>query len=165
MDSPSPAGLNLDNLQELGHFDWSVTAYRSVEGGGTGIEFTDNLRIEHESPGNKWYDCCEGETWIEATFDKPRRIKFFQLKSANDCPERDPYSFSVQVRNNLDSEFITINKFNAIKFSDRFQCLDFKIDTVEPVTAFRITIHSNRSLAECDNWGSGTQLAQIRFYV
>ena len=48
--------------------DWEVLTYRSVNGGGTGQEFSVNLKYDIDAPGNKWYDCWSGETWIKGNF-------------------------------------------------------------------------------------------------
>lgn len=169
MEDKSPAGCffakNLNELNQLSSDEWNVTAYRSVNGGGTGQEFTDNLKRSGDSPGNKWYDCWSGQTWIQAEFIPNARIKFMQLKSANDCPERDPYTITVDVKDEEGSEFKNIGKFTNIVWGKRYQLLDFNIDSGTEVKYLRITINENRSLIYDGHWGSGTQLAEVLFFI
>lgn len=164
----SPAGCafvkNSNELTKLSEDEWEVNVYRSVDGGGTGLEYPVNLKKDGDSPGNKWYDYQSGETWIEGIFNEPTRIKFIQLKSANDCPERDPYKISFQMKQNEESDYKTLATFDHIIFKGRYQVLDFNIETWENVKSVRVVIHSNRSMAYEQHWGSGTQLAQMIFY-
>ncbi len=167
MENKSPAACCFTNINELTKLeanDWDVSVFRSVDGGGTGEEFPDNLKIDGSSPGNKWYDYESGETWIEAQFINPTRIKFFQMKSANDCPNRDPYQISIQIRNSEEEEFQVVGNYDNIIFEERYQVKDFNIDTGKEVNFMRIVITKNLSFAEEGHWGDGTQLAQVIFY-
>jgi hypothetical protein len=163
-DSPaaiSPPVWSL--LTKMKPEDWDVSVFRSVQGGGTGEEFPENLKKDGESPGNKWYDCCVGPTWIQANFKKPVRIKFLQLKSANDCQRRDPYDITISVLKPGETEFTEIFEFMII-FEERYQVLDLHVDTVEEVSTLRIAINRNYS-AKIGEEDDGTQLAQVIFYV
>ena len=165
MDSNSPASLQgiTTDLKKITSEEWSVYSYRSVEGGGTGEEFTENLQKDGDSPGNKWYDCCSGETWIEAVFHEPQIIKLLQLKSANDCPDRDPYNITFEVKEKPDEKFTSLGNF-TVEFENRYEIKNFFVDTIEPVKIFRITINENRGKALNGSWNDGTQLAQVIFY-
>jgi hypothetical protein len=167
MDSEekSPAAYNKKtDLVEVDSREWNVSAYRSVEGGGTGEEFTDNLKYSTESGGSKWYDCWSGETWIKAAFNQPTRVRFIQLKSANDCQERDPHTVTIEIKYNANDEYRYMGEWANLCFSNRFQCLDIDLDTGDAITELKINITKNRSFAETGSWGSGTQLAQVKFY-
>jgi hypothetical protein len=166
----SPAGApfvkDISELSRLNSDDWEVSAYRDVNGGGTGEEFVENLKKDGDSPGNKWYDCWSGETWIQADFKTPRRILFIQLKSANDCPERDPWKISFYIKTcKEDLDFTKIASYDNLFWKQRYQLLDFNFDTREEVEVLKILIESNRSYATQNHWGSGTQLAQIMLYT
>lgn len=168
----SPAACafqSLSDLTKLNFNDWEVKVFRTVNGGGTGEEYPDNLKKDGSSPGNKWYDCSSGETWIEAVFKEPTRIKFLQLKSANDCQNRDPYSISVSIcdfddTSGSSSSYKTIANYDNLIFEERYQVKDFNVDTVEKVQRLRVTIHKNKSLIDKGHWGDGTQLAQLIMY-
>jgi hypothetical protein len=168
MEDKSPAACafqDFNELTKLNFNDWEVKVYRTVIGGGTGEEYPDNLKRDGSSPGNKWYDNNSGETWIEAIFKEPTRIKFLQLKSANDCPNRDPYSFSISVSEvNDSSTYKTIASYDNLIFEERYQVIDFNVDTGVKVDKLKVTIHKNKSLIESGNWGDGTQLAQLILY-
>ena len=97
---------NLNNLTKLGAEDYDLDVYRSVEGGGTGREYPSNLYEDQNADWCKWYDCQSEETWIELSFIEPTRIQFLQLKSANDCPERDPYEITITYQYNNGKENI-----------------------------------------------------------
>lgn len=160
MDS-SPAGLATEKLIKINN--WDVSAYRSVDGGGTGQEFTANLKIEGDSPGNKWYDCNSGETWIQADFWEPKQVQLIEIKSGNDCQERDPYCISLQYKYNRDDEFMTYNTINQIIFPQRYQWKEFRVNFIEQVIAIRLLIHKNKSYNDSGSWGSGTQLCELVF--
>lgn len=164
----SPAGTPYENslkeLNRLSECDLKVSAFRDVRGGGTGEEFVENLTKDGDRPGNKWYDGSAGETWIQADFNTPTRIVFLQLKSANDCPERDPYHVTFYVKKNKE-EFKKIMTFDNLIWEKRYQLQDFNVDSLEEVDTFKIVIHKNRSFALKNNWESGTQLAQVIFYT
>jgi hypothetical protein len=158
---PSPAGLSVEKLVKIE--DWTVSAYRSVNGGGTGEEFTENLKKEGNTPGNKWYDCSSGETWIQADFKEPHKVILVELRSANDCPERDPYEISFFVKYTQKDELELYEKF-TLKWEERYQIKKFKLYLKDSLTCFKIIIHKNRSLVDEGNWGSGTQLCEVIFY-
>ena len=163
-DSPAAISPKIWSLlSKMQPQEWDVSVFRSVEGGGTGEEFAENLKKDGDSPGNKWYDCYPGETWIEANFKKPVRIKFLQLKSANDCPRRDPYDITISVKKPGQSNLTQIFEF-MIVFDERHQILDLHVDTVDEVSTLRIEINRNYSSAIGED-DDGTQLAQVIFYV
>jgi hypothetical protein len=159
MQDYSPAGgAAYNKLKQLE--DWHVETYRSVDGGGTGLEYPDNLKSNYDSYGNKWYDCCSGETWIKGTFDQPIWIKSITLQSANDCDGRDPYTVSFWDED--DDKYLC--KYDDIDFNQRYQKINFLVDSERPVRKIKILIERNKSLAKYGNWGDGTQLAQVIFY-
>lgn len=144
--------------------EWSVSVYRSCEGGGTGQEFYTNLQVPGDSPGNKWYDYCSGETWIQADFKEPKNIRMLTLKSANDCPERDPAKISVMVKYEKSSEFEVIDVIDDIVFSTRYEVQEFHLCPDSKIKTIRLQINLNKSMKDSSNWGSGTQLSECNFY-
>jgi hypothetical protein len=161
----SPAGSDaMNKCKRLDSDSWKVTVYRSVEGGGTGQEFPDNLKQDIDSPGNKWYDCWSNETWIKGTFTEPRRVRKIVLQSANDTPDRDPYTIVFYKYNTDDKENNYLVKYDHVIFQERYLKKEFVVDSVEKVDAIVIVIEANKSYYENGNWGSGTQLAQVIFY-
>jgi hypothetical protein len=158
MEDWSPAGTPVyENLKRL--TDWEVETYRSVNGGGTGQEFPNNLKQDWSSPGNKWYDSDSGETWIKGTFSEPIWVKKIVLQSANDMEGRDPYTVSFWADDDKH-----LCKYDNIKYDSRYQKKEFMVDSEKPVSKINILIERNRSFAEKGHWGDGTQLAQVIFY-
>jgi hypothetical protein len=159
----SPAGIGaINNCKRIESENWAVEVYRSVEGGGTGQEFTGNLKINVDGPGNKWYDCWSGPTWIKGSFKEPKRIRKIVLQSANDCPERDPYN--ILFYKNDEKEENLLASYQHVTFKDRYLKKEFIVDSVEPVETIKIVFEENKSFHDSGNWGSGTQLAQVIFY-
>jgi hypothetical protein len=159
-----PPEPDMSQFLKLNCDEWDVSACDSVEGGGTGLEFTSNLKKDGQEDWNKWYDANSGETWIEATFPTALRIKAFQLKSANDCPGRDPYEITVSVRRPDSQEWEQLHNQSSIFFDNRFENKLFVVDTQSEVSAFRVTINRNLAEATGNFEPSGTQLAQFTLY-
>jgi hypothetical protein len=149
---------------KLAESEWEVSSFRSVEGGGTGQEFTSNLKSDGQEDWNKWYDAESGETWIQATFQNAVTIKAFELKSANDCPGRDPYEISVSVRRPGSENYEQLFNQSSIFFDTRFETKLFLLSTESEVSAFRVTINRNLAEATKNFDESGTQLAQLILY-
>lgn len=142
---------------------WTVSVLRSVEGGGTGQEFYTNLQVPGDGPGNKWYDCSYGTTWIQGDFKECQRVRMISLKSANDCPERDPYKIQIEAIKKDKNAFELVDEFDDIEFSNRYEFIDFMIPC-DYYKTIRINIVLNKSMKLNNNWGSGTQLAELVFY-
>ncbi len=135
-------------------------AFRSVQGGCTGEEFTENLKKDGDSQGSKWYDYESSPKWIEASFKTPVRVKFLQLKSANDCQRRDPYEITIQI-----GKLEQIAHFSYIIYNSRYEVKDFHVDTLEEIFCLRIRIHRNLGMAQGEVDQYGTQLAQVILYL
>ena len=143
---------------------WTVSVFRSCEGGGTGQEFYTNLQKEGDSPGNKWYDPSSGSTWIQAEFKEPQLVRMIKLKSANDCPERDPYEIMVEVKYGKDLDFHKYKQhFDDIIFDNRYDFQDFYLEP-EKYQTIRVHIIKNKSMKDYSHWGTGTQLAEFVLY-
>lgn len=143
---------------------WTVSAEGSVNGGGTGLEFVENLQKEGTDYGNKWYDARTCSTWIQADLKEPKIIKMFELMSANDCPERDPYDINVVVTYENGKED-KIFEENGLNFESRFEKQQFYINCDQKIVKFRVNISKNKSLNDLGHWGTGTQLNEFVLYV
>lgn len=44
---------------------------------------------------NKWLHAGVGESWVEAVLKVPAAITAYAMCSANDCPERDPATWTL----------------------------------------------------------------------
>ena len=82
--------LNEDNTDvECSHF---------AKGGGTGREYPINLIRKGTEAWNKWFQFESEKTW--AMLKSKQGIwtfRGFGIKSANDCPHRDPKSVVVSI--------------------------------------------------------------------
>lgn len=143
-----------------------VKAKSSIEGGETGEEFTGNLLVPGDSPGNKWYDPYNHATWIELNLTSPREVAMFGLKSANDCPERDPSFFSFYGITETGQKYLLYSA-SEVEFEERYQWKMFIFNNISEVRAFStyfLDIGKNKNFDQEGNWGSGTQLAEICLY-
>lgn len=150
-------------ITKLSPEEWDVSVYRSCEGGGTGREFYTNLKLEGNEEWNKWYDPSYGETWIIAKFKSPLRIKMVGLKSANDCPERDPYDVNILVKYENSDSFTLIEELKDLEFEERHQLQDFNIFTEGKITELQVLIKINKAFKN-GQYGSGTQLNELVLY-
>jgi len=66
-------------------------------GGGTKKECAENLVKPGQENWNKWYLNTSNSSWIQFIFKEKLLIRGFGLKSANDCPERDPVEVNFMV--------------------------------------------------------------------
>ena len=132
-------------------------------GGGTGKEFPKNLLVPGNDYGNKWYDPYEGQSWIELTLNNSKRVTMYGIKSANDCPERDPYDILLYGINKS-NEKVLLNEVYGLKFEERFMWKFFMIPNYQSFGKYRLEISSNRNFAEKKNWGTGTQLSEISLF-
>ena len=169
--------VNNDDLEEsqagrepiaINPKEWTVSTYRSCEGGGTGLEFTTNLQVPGDGCGNKWYDPSSGETWIQCDFKdkkKGHKVRIIALKSANDCPERDPSKivFYGKSLNQKSSDWVELSIEEGIEWQDRYEFQSFYIPH-DTYTSIKIVIKENKIFTKEKHWGSGTQLCEVVLY-
>jgi hypothetical protein len=138
--------------------EWTVEVRGTVSnGGGTGQEYPKCLYEDNETPGSKWLDTHSGETWVKATFQEPQPVYLILIKSANDCPTRDPYKIVIY---GDDKE---IGTWDNLEFEKRFETKSFFLDDIRPVKSLKLSIVKNKNFHSNGSWGDGTQIAQIKF--
>lgn len=139
--------------------EWTVQVRGSIaNGGGTGQEYPKCLYEDKETAGSKWLDTFSGETWVKAEFNEPQPVYLIMIKSANDCPNRDPYKI---VLYGDDKE---IGVWDEIKFEKRFETKEFFLDNIIDIKTLKLAIVKNKNFADNNSFGDGTQLAQVKFY-
>lgn len=80
----------------------SLRASADCRGGGTGREFVDNLKQTGTEGWNKWFTGHETSAEVLVRFSPNSDgsvglyVNKYALCSANDCPERDPHSWTVE---------------------------------------------------------------------
>ena len=92
------------------------------------------------------------------------QVRMIGLKSANDCPERDPTKFVVSVIYKGSKSFEQVYEEEDNDFTSRYQHLDFPIFVERPITTLRVTFKENRSMKLYKHWGTGTQLSELVLY-
>lgn len=129
-------------------------------GGGTGSEVPENLLL----PGLdwcKWYNpYSTGTAWVTLSLPKPRRITGYALTSANDCPERDPRSWTLQGQSPETGDWVDLHSVEGHSFASRHQRVqwDFESDG-EAYSEIRLNITEIRTVS------SGVQLNRIQLYA
>ena len=75
----------------------NITASHDCRGGGTGREYVTNLLSNGTENWNKWFTDggMSSSAWVQQQFPVPFRIVSYTLCSANDCPRRDPTSWTL----------------------------------------------------------------------
>jgi hypothetical protein len=85
--TPSKVTLSSDQI--------SLSAAGDICGGGTGREFLSNLLNTGTEAWNKWVHPHARSSWVKMEFRRSQHVVGYALCSANDCPNRDPVSWTV----------------------------------------------------------------------
>jgi len=92
--------LQIEQVDTAGWDRKSVRCHHELaHGGGTGTEFAYQLLTTSTSSGAKWFtnvrygSGSDPVAWMYIEFPKPYILGAFGIKSANDCPTRDPKDF------------------------------------------------------------------------
>jgi len=110
---------------------------------------------------SKWNAATRGPVTLEITVGSgpPIRLSHFALKSANDCPARDPKTWSlVAVRD--DGSEATLHSMNdhSAKWGGRWQWREWPVTHDFAASRFLLRIHTNHGDGGC------TQLGQMRLF-
>ena len=148
--------------------DWEVSVRGCCGGGGTGLEFYPNLKKPGNDYGNKWLDSISSETWIKAVFNDKKTgqfVRMISLKSANDCPERDPakIEFYGKTFENKNKDFELLSEEDDVVFEDRYQFLDFYIPA-DFYSEIKIVFKQNKFFKDNKYQGACYQLNELVFY-
>ena len=93
-------------------------------GGGTGKEYPDNLIKSGTECWNKWYQGDHHKPWAMLKSKQGSwKIRGFGLKSANDCPYRDPGSVRVFAHDTSTNQWVHISTVEELEFSEERWCL------------------------------------------
>lgn len=127
-----------------------------LHGGGTGREFPYNLLSHGQEPWNKWYQVTSNQSWVLIEFTKPVTFVGLGIKSANDCPHRDPDEASVSIFNPHTQQWNKIADL-AIDFeNDRWKTLQYLDVSAAEVSSIIIDFKNNKA--------NEIQLGEIIFY-
>ena len=129
-----------------------IRASHDVCGGGTGLEFKENLVKDGQESWNKWYSNQRGPWSLQFDFDAPKTILGYTVKSANDMPPRDPKAWVL--RDLAGSR--TLHTTTDEHFQSRWQKQTYYL--AEPCTTrgVELLIVGSHSGTEC-------QIGQIEF--
>ena len=117
-------------------------------GGGTKQEWPWKLLYDNQGAGDKWASYSMNG-WIVFKFKKPILIRGFGLKSANDCPDRDPKHIKFMVhdvfdeRPKKDQNYIEVFKANDQKFTKRWQTKVYRLERTWMVHSVKLYILEN----------------------
>eukprot|EP00475_Leptophrys_vorax_P041764 TRINITY_DN7881_c0_g1_i1.p2 TRINITY_DN7881_c0_g1~~TRINITY_DN7881_c0_g1_i1.p2 ORF type:complete len:185 (+),score=31.69 TRINITY_DN7881_c0_g1_i1:42-557(+) len=134
----------------------TLSAKGDVQGGGTGKEYLQNLLDDGDEPWNKWYDAHNSSSsWAEFKLSRAFKIGEVWLKSANDCPERDPEVISFQKQDH--GKWITFQERVMPRFSPglRYEWKKITFEKPQVTNAIRLNIDKVRKEV------SGVQLGQV----
>lgn len=99
MEATIERGYSIDSEFRIPASSVRFEASSDVRGGGTGGEFVSNLSKEGSQDWNKWYTGGGNSGWVVQHIDNSQTeyyITKYAFCSANDCPHRDPVSWSVR---------------------------------------------------------------------
>lgn len=164
-----PLAVSLNNtpetspLTEIAPSSMSVQVSSTVYGGGTGREYPENLLEPGNHDWNKWYTGNTGEQWIQLTLPEPKVIKFYGLKSANDCEGRDPCTWQALGKTEA-GEWEVFHEVKGVKFDRRFQFKYFAVNSKSKYTEVRFSFKTNRGFEEQGYWSDGMQLCEVSLF-
>ena len=139
----TPSGTNITGL------GGAITAQYNNSPAGEGIT---NL-IDNNV--NTKFLTVASSSWVRYQTPASYIVTGYTLTSANDAPERDPLSWSLQGSNN-GSSWTTIDSRSAQDFPNRFQTRAFTFNNSTGYTYYRFNFSNNS--------GTMTQLAEMKLY-
>ena len=130
----------------------------------TKVQFDDHDRPAEKSPSafdndyTSKYLFRKNNGWMMVRLDKAHTAQAYTLVSANDAPDRDPKTWTLQGANNETGPWTLLDSRENIQFCSRFTPLTFKIEDTTPYQFYRLTISANNGN------GSMTQLAEFQVW-
>ncbi|MGI5214706.1 GH92 family glycosyl hydrolase [Plantactinospora sp. CA-290183] len=92
--------------------------------------------------------------WIRVRLDEPVAVVHYALTSANDAPERDPRSWTLQGSTDGES-WTTLDTRSGQEFAERFQTREYRLDNTTTYGYYRLNITAVGS-------GGTLQLAELQ---
>jgi len=138
----------------------SISSKTPVHGRPKGEEAHYLLDEGTSAPSNwgtsKWNAQTSSEVTLEITVSgAPILLAKYALKSANDCPNRDPKTWSLSCERKTVIHAMTDN---SCKWPSRWQWKEFPVEQQQPSNKFYLTINNNHGDGGC------TQLGQLRLF-
>jgi len=87
-------------------------------------------------------------------------VTTFGLKSANDCPDRDPSNLKLFGITGYGEKRL-LHSIEGLIFEDRFLWKYIQTNNDQAFSQYEILITANVMYATTGSWGSGTQLAEV----
>ena len=110
---------------------------------------------------SKWNAATGGRVQLEITVSGPPiLLSHYALKSANDCPDRDPrvWSLSIEPANGGSLQVIHRVSDDGRKWSGRWQWQEWAVEPCLAASKFYLTVEGNHGDRHC------TQLGQLRLF-
>eukprot|EP01041_Mallomonas_annulata_P009952 gene9952-20689_t len=137
-----------------------ITVAGDAMGGGTKKEFASNLTNTGTENWNKWvHPGSISCSWIHYKLSEPYFVAQYGLQSADDCPHRDPMTWTLIGHLVTDGSWIVLHKnpsapgVSPKDFYMRWQWLYFKFNQSYLVDEIRLEIHSVRMVRDCIQLG------------
>lgn len=140
----------------------TISVAGDAAGGGTGMEFKENLLSDGTEDWNKWlHPGYVTESWILMEFSEDTTVNLsgYKVCSANDSPNRDPVAWNLQGL--ISGEWTTLHSVDddsVFDYYTRWEWKSFKLPAAFPVQAVKLEITRVRSP------GDGLQLAHFHLF-
>ena len=125
-----------------------VSVHDSIaDGGHTKQEWPWKLLYDNQGPSDKWVAPGHSSGWVVYKFKKPLLIRAYGLKSANDCPVRDPKKFTFTVHDVMDErpkedqDFVAVHEAEQQFFNNRWQTNIYRLKKAVFASAVKLIIH------------------------
>ena len=164
----SPLGFSLSDLDVTGGTvsnllpDIGSTTSTDATRDGTPSASTTNSpsneqpRHAFDNTSNTKWLIFDNDGWLQYRLPEPFVATRYEVASANDFPERDPYNWVLQGSNN-GSSFTNIDYVNGTDFSSRQQYKTYYVDSPGSYQYYRLRIDSNSG-------GVETQLSEFQLF-
>ncbi len=133
----------------------SIRATGDCCGGGTGREFVENLLNPGEESWNKWFFHLDARATVTLALAMPVVISDVGLKSANDCPHRDPVDFDLLGL--MRTKEVWRIQVRRHTFTRRWQTFCFQTKSNAPCDEVQLCVHRTGSPHE-------VQLGQVKLF-
>mmetsp|Transcript_6197 Transcript_6197/g.22032 ORF Transcript_6197/g.22032 Transcript_6197/m.22032 type:complete len:269 (-) Transcript_6197:62-868(-) len=139
-----------------------LTVSHDVRGGGTGLEFARNLLVDGNEGWNKWFAHPTTTAWIKLGVRRvegapPSRLVGYAVKSANDCPGRDPTEWQL-LADGEEVHRVGGADGDSFSFTRRYEWRFFELPA-GPALPNEVVMNISRNRS-----GGGLQMAQISLF-
>ena len=157
---PGLLGNDLTNPDDLGPADAMATAGAMSPAAETPPNSLDN------NVNTKWLSFDPNGTFLDIRFNAGGRaaVNSYTLTSANDAPERDPYTWTLSGSND-GMNFTPVDTRTAFAFGARFETWQFSFTNTQPFNIYRFDFQTELGAGGPDpGTPDSIQLAEVEFF-